>query len=516
MSTPARVVLWMALSVPAATAQPNEIPGTDIEMGILGIVNDIAAEGTHPNGQVGFAMATTSCNVGAVQVPWKAPMQADHPFIAFLLVRESGDRMVQISDRSYVKHGFFALNNSQCTPCQNPGDSAILGVGCSDTYSVGTNANNAFLGPPDEIDPWTGEWDPICSFFDQGQPPLAPPLDCDGIKSPIVPVDSIGGRIRVAESELLVPGSTFYYQGQYVVRGELEENRGNNLASREFKLTWNGFNWITSVDSPSTNPQLFGSVLSRWSGATVTSAVDVDDGRVYAAVKTIPLGGGITRYEYALHNRDHAAGIDAFRVPVCPAATITNVGFRDLDEDPLNDWTSSRTTTELVFSAGENRLRWNSIYNVWFDSDAAPVDGRVARLGDSMTLTTTAPLGPVAGQEMGFGDPGAFGVPPRLDACGSFDAGGTGSLLLRLAPPGSVVVFLASLSANPTPVIGGTLVPMPIQYGVVVVADAHGDVAVSGAGGGGPATLYVQYAVEDAAAPYGVAWSNALALPFGP
>ena len=52
---------------------------------------------------------------------------------------------------------------------------------------------------------------------------------------------------------------------------------------------------------------------------------------------------------------------------------------RDLDTDPLNDWTSTQTSTELAFHAvGTNSLDWNTIYNVWFDCSIQPGAGNAS------------------------------------------------------------------------------------------------------------------------------------------
>ena len=119
-------------------------------------MDDVSARGrtgTYPTGVNGVAIETTICNRGSVEVDWFAPMDPRHPMIAFLIARESDGRLEQISDRSYLKHGFFALTSSQCTSCSPPGgpSGSRLGLGCSDTYSVFNNGDNYWLGPPDEI-----------------------------------------------------------------------------------------------------------------------------------------------------------------------------------------------------------------------------------------------------------------------------------------------------------------------------------------------------------------------------
>ncbi len=373
MTSPGRFLIPLGLSlVGPAFAQANVDPTIDVKLAQLRDLAALGRQGVFPGGMNGISFATTVCNEGTSEVPWMAAMDPDHPFIAFLLARESGGRFEQISDRSYVKHGFFALSGGFCGTC-SPTDGSTLGLGCSDTYAVDTNGDSYWLGPPDEIDPWLGIWDPICSHFDRGEPPVAPPFDCNGARSltqnQVQALGSVAHRIRVKDSELNVPGALFYVQGYYVVSTEGEALRADNIGSRAFTATWNGSRWNLSE----TGGLLYGSILSRWSGATVASSTNgSDDGRLYVAVKVSGPVEGFYHYEYALHDRDNLRGVGALHLPLCPGARVKNLGFGDVDDDGTNDWSALVGASEIVFSTGANPLRWNTIYNFAFDSDAEP------------------------------------------------------------------------------------------------------------------------------------------------
>ena len=171
-----------------------------------------------------------------------------------------------------------------------------LGVGCSDTYSISNNGDSFWLGPPSEIDPWLHMWNPVCSYFDKGDPPWPLPR----LRRHPQPHDRNGERHGTGRqsrprlrrrSELL---GSFYYQAQYVIRGEAETTRGDNLGSKRFTPSWNGNFWnITTNDANIT----YGSILNRWSGATVTSNTNgSDDGRLYVAVKVTGPTGSLYHY----------------------------------------------------------------------------------------------------------------------------------------------------------------------------------------------------------------------------
>ncbi len=439
----------------AATAQSNVIPGTDAKLGALGSISALAHQGTFPNGLSSAAMSTTVCNDGTVQVPWLKAMNPNHPFIAFLVVRESNGRMVQISDRSYLKHAFFALSNSQCTPCQGGSpNGTFLGIGCSDTYSVTNNGDNYWLGPPEEIDPWLGTWTPQCSHFDRGEPAVAPPADCDGVRSLTASQASalgpIGHRIRIQDAELDVAGAKFFYQGQYVVRGEAGPLRDDNLGSRAMQATWNGTNWSFS----SSGALQLGSVLQRWSGASLSSAGNgSDDGRLNVAVQVASLGGAGHHYEYAVHNQDNFRGVGAVRIPLSPGAQVSNAGFRDIDAGAGNDWSIAQIGNELVFSTAANPLEWNTIYNFWFDCDAAPFSGGAVQL-DQFLAGTGAPTVAVASTtpEGGF-------CPPAATYC--------------TASPTSISGCFATLSGSGTPSMAN-----PLSFTVSASAVPGGNIGI--------------------------------------
>jgi hypothetical protein len=378
---PSRPLLALApvlLLVPPAPAQSNTTPGLDLALDALGSLAFQGRQGTWPNGVNGLSVSTTACNVGTVDAPWEAPMDPDHPFIAFLVVAERDGRLVQISDRSYVKHGFNASNSPGCGSCPG-GPGTALVVGCSDTYGSSLNANNYYLGPPDEIDPWLGQWDPICSHFDRGEPPVAPPADCDGVRSLTMAMANalgpVGHRIQVLDSQFEDPDNALLaFQGGFIAEGEAESARGDNWGWRTFTASWNG----STYDLSTTTALAVQSVLHAWTGATVASgAAGGLDGRVFVAARaTHP--GAVWHYEYALHNRDHAGGLDGIRIPLQPGAVVNAAGMRDIDANAQNDWTAAVVGNELVFTGSGNPLEWNTIYNVWFDTDASPGSGSVA------------------------------------------------------------------------------------------------------------------------------------------
>ena len=121
-------VLALLAAVSPVLAQSNVITGRDIGIERMGSLTAyVRGVGAFPAGASAFGIGTTSCNPGTNAIPFQPAMSVNHAFIHFLLVRESGGRLVQISDRSYVKHTFGSSNDpSTCGTCLVPGVSQIL------------------------------------------------------------------------------------------------------------------------------------------------------------------------------------------------------------------------------------------------------------------------------------------------------------------------------------------------------------------------------------------------------
>ena len=453
--------LIAASSVLCATlsAQSNAVPGLDGKLYAIANPTIWGRRGAaFPNGEFGFSVSNTMCNPGSIVIPWSAVPQSNHPKFGFMVTRLQNDRMVQISDRSYCKHAFLSLNtnNGVCLPCNDPGTGSIMGIGCSDVYAAGNNADRNYLGPPDEINPWLGTWNMVGSYFDRGDPEVTAPANTDGARSPLSMLgDAVKNRVTIKESDI-VTGASYFYQIHLLHEGESVAARNDNLMTRGVSFTWSGTSWSAT----NVGDAISGSVLTQWPGASVSTAGNGnEDGRVQVAVKVLGPTNGFWRYEYAIHNVDNHRGIASFRIPVCPSARVRNMGFRDIDQDALNQWTITRAGGELVFSApGNNPLNWNSLYNFWFDCDAAPVASNAtldqARIGPGalnfpVSIETPGNL-PAVWIGAGCGTPTA-----ELEASGLALIPNPVFRLFVIAPPSTGASVFLSPNAAATPLGSG-------------------------------------------------------------
>jgi len=397
--------ILLSLAVTSAgllSAQSNTVPGLDGRLEILDNISYWGRRGAaYPGGEVGLSMRNTMCNPGTVSIPWFAAMQEDHPKFGFLITRLSGDRMVQISDWSYCKHAFTSASGpGGCGPCNGIGGT-YMGVTCSDTYGASLNADRFYLGPPAEINPWLGTWNHTGSYFDRGDPDVGPPGNTDGNRSLTSAMtsafDAVKNRVTVRESELNVAGASYFYAIQLIHQGEAVANRGDNIKSRGFTPTWSGTTWTVANSGVG---ETFGSVLQHWPGADLNSGGNGnDDGRFFVASKATALGGGNYHYEYAVHNVDNSRAGATLRIPIDASAVASNFTFRDIDTNPLNEWTAARAGNEIVFSApANNPLEWTTIYNFGFDANFAPGNSGVsideARIGPGALFVTVAAKAP--------------------------------------------------------------------------------------------------------------------------
>ncbi len=474
-------LLVLACAASMAVAQSNAVPGTDVNLYDVSASTIYGRRGpAYPNGEVGIGFGHAFCNAGTVHVPWQtSPTTAGqmtdiHFKIAFLLARESNGRIVQVSTpETCVKHSrvTYNLGSSQCGTCQT-GPASTFRMGCYDAYSTGFNGNRFNLGPTSEIDPWTGSWNPVGSYFDRGDPAVVGAAASDGVQSltstQANAFEVVKNRVVVPESELSQPG-TFFGQVHLVCEGEPVGNRGNNLLSEALNFTWNGSAWTTS----NAGGPVQGSVLNRWSGATRNTAGNgLDDGRFLVAAKVTGPVNGVYHYEYAVHNIDNVRGGASLKLPLHPSAQLTAVGFRDIDGNVLNDWTWSRSGGELAFLASANNsLDWNSLYNFWFDTTVAPTAGTVtidqARIGAgalSVAVASDVPNGSLSATVASVGA-GCFGL--SLSATRPVLAT-TAQITTSGIPAGSTIGFtVLTLTPALTP-IDLTAIGMPTCFAYVV------------------------------------------------
>ena len=114
--------------------------------------------------------------------------------------------------------------------------------------------------------------------------------------------------------------------------------------------------------------------------------------------------------------------------------------------------------------------------------------------------------------DLGSGGPGTS----SLSVLGYLGTGNSATLIFSGAPPSTQAWLMASDQMNPTPLVGGTIVPqMPLPILLPFTTDQFGTVTIPNIpGGGGPLTLYAQFAHEMPGGGFG--FSNAVSVSFLP
>ena len=219
----------------------------------------------------------------------------------------------------------------------------------------------------------------------------------------------------------------------------------------------------------------------------------------------------------------HGTGTGSFGPPVnlAPSKGADSLEAADVDRDGRLDLVVGRSTsgtitvlrndgaggvqTRAYFSYGATRL---------FVTDADRdgfTDVMTDAFGGNVLLVNQALHG--AWTDMGSGLSGVDGV-PKLVGTGSLGFHTPGSLKLSHANPSKLCALFISKLSTPTPFKGGVLVPVPPIISFLLVTNATGALNLSWSSWPSPgppgATWFFQYAIVDAAAPWGVALSNAL------
>lgn len=341
--------------------EPDVIVGSLHQLSKNGTVGDITA----------FSIGTTSCNVGTCWLNWFSGGSNQHPTIGQNMFRLKDGRFEQLG-QAWLKHGFFALSGSLCSNQCQATSGTHLGVNCSDPYSAFLNGDQDGMGPKFEVNTTTGfHPHPVTNISQTG--------------------NAIFKRLQVHHDDLdpsLNAGAQYFVEGQYVAEDDAGAgNATNNNSYRRINVTGSNGNYNASLTG-ATERESPG--IRAWSDVdpTVTEVIfDVHgDGRYHVAYKVTDLGAGMWNYEYAIQNLTSEQAAGSFSVEVPVGGVLTNIGFHDVDYhsgEPFDntDWThNGGAGGMLTWSNGTtfddnpdaNALRWGTLYNFRFDSDAPP------------------------------------------------------------------------------------------------------------------------------------------------
>lgn len=398
----ARFVL--ALVGLAVSAAASAAGGPDVTVFALSDTSNYGAA----NGIRGYAIGTTSCNIGTAPLAWcdesggcsngiTSYTSAQHPVIAQGIYRLKNGRFEQIG-ASWLKHGFLSLNqsNSACGTgtCQQPPlGGSQLGVGCTDPYGSSLNGTRP-LGRRSEVNASTG----VFPF----------PIGGGGSTSAVW-----NQRVAVAEVDLdpaQNAGARYFAEGHYVAGDDAVAGNGlNNASYRE-----------VSVNAGTFGLQFVGATVRERAAIQAWPVLDpsvqlfnVDIPgsdpleRFHVARKVTLVSPGLWRYEFAIHNMNSDRSADRFSVDFGQPTTFTGVGFKDVNShsnEPYDttDWANSTSATAVQWEApafapveNGNALRWGTMYNFWFEATSPPIatngELRLFKPGSPSTVTFVMP-----------------------------------------------------------------------------------------------------------------------------
>ncbi|MAJ46834.1 MAG: hypothetical protein CBC35_05945 [Planctomycetes bacterium TMED75] len=373
ISIRAMLCLFLALTFSQIAANGGGGGGTDCDAAtgadvIVGDLYDVTDYGSVGD-RSAFAVGTYSCNIGTEPLEWISSNNL-HPVISQNLYQIKDGSIKQLG-QSWLKHGFFALQNNLCCPTCDSGSSSYLGVGCADPYSAGLNGSQTGLGPKFEVNPHTGVY-----------PYPATDLNNTG--------NSIYKRLQARHSDL-AQGGQFVVEGQYIAQDDAASgNQNNNSSWRPVGISGSGTNWSMSLQG---STQREDPAIRAWKyyddSVELVDHQLQQDGLVIVGSKVIENSTGSWTYEYAIQNLNSERAIRSFTVPITPGANVNNLGFHDVDYhsgEPFDtaDWSAQVTSNSVQWTTDTyasnpdaNALRWGTLYNFSFTTDASPDNGSV-------------------------------------------------------------------------------------------------------------------------------------------
>jgi hypothetical protein len=343
-------------------------------------VSRVGSEGTDfkywgtSGGVNAYSMAATSCNVGDIPIDWYANGSNRHPVIGQNMFRIADNQFVQLG-QSWLKHGFCAVNETTCGTCQNT-PCTTLGIGCADTYSASLNDGQGG-GPKSDVDPTGGNH----------------PHPYNGPSSGNA---TLRGRLQVQATDLAIPGAIYIAEAQYVTKhDQTAGNVRNNASWRRINTT--DPTHITAIGTTNIGDPAIYAWAAFDPTVQIVEVVNVDEGGsgvhgyYFLGWKTVDLGNGLWRYEYALQNLSSKRAAGSFAIPIgCEGISVTNATFHDIDYHSgeiwdntdweiveANGWLRFQTTTPYTMNPFGNALRWGTVYNFGFTANMPPVEAGV-------------------------------------------------------------------------------------------------------------------------------------------
>ncbi|MFT5287612.1 MAG: hypothetical protein ACI8TQ_003800 [Planctomycetota bacterium] len=236
---------------------------------------------------------------------------------------------------------------------------------------------------------------------------------------------------------------------------------------------------------------------------------DVDGGATTLTSPAIDLSSGDAEISYARWYSNDTGGApnaDIFRVEVSNGGAFVNVET----VGPAGAGTSGGWL-QHTFNVSDF-VTPNANIQVRFIAEDAGT-GSLVEAGVDDFLVFRRECDETCQLDLGFGGPGdlAFSI------CGAdLSTGNTATFLMENADPFALSFIVIGATNNPTPLFGGTLVPIPAVKVISRVATAMGKLTFPVSGGNGPATAYLQLMAINGAFSGGVEISNAIELQLLP
>lgn len=336
------------------------------------IVGDLTGPATFGGNGTTYAMSigTTSCNIGTQVLVWQANTPT-HPVIGQNMYRLRGGRFEMIG-MSWLKHGFTALQQNLCGGCSpNPNGNA-LGVGCSDPYSAGLNGQQSGLGPKWEVNATTGVF------------PMPYAVGMPAASS------NIARRCQIAYADLdqsSNAGALYFAEGHYIhPQDAAAGNDDNNASYRQINVSGNNGSYNFSWAGATVQQQ---AAIYAWGAndnTVTTLTADIPgDGRFIIAYRPTPVAGGVTHYEFAIHNLNSHLSAGSISISTACGGIVTAPGSKTIAHhsgEPYSSagWNNTAMLNTATFSTQQtyaqnqnaNALRWGTMFNFWFDSTMPP------------------------------------------------------------------------------------------------------------------------------------------------